>query len=324
MAPEQGRGEKQLTTAVDVYALGVVLFELLTGRVPYAGLDAAGILLRLIDEHEPVPPVRQFRPDVPADLAAVCAKCLEKRPADRYRSAQELADDLTNFIEERPVTARPPGFWDWLRQLSRIRPPDSYATPFWPVTAWFGVLILLTNVATYGLVWADGPAAGVWAANALGGVVQFGVLWWYMLRRFRLVPLIDRHSFILAVGCTFLYFPLTAAYVPLSWSASARDGLGVFPAFAGITALGLFTVGSTNWSRFFPIGFGMMCLIPFLARWPNEAPLLYGTALASALWYWSYFSAFAFHRTSADRDDLGPRPPPTGAPGSDEESTASP
>ena len=207
------------------------------------------------------------------------------------------------------MSAQPPGFWDWLRQLARIRPPDSYATPFWPVTAWFGVLILLTNVAIYELVRADGAAAWVWVANSLGGVGMAVALWWYMLRRFREVPLIDRHSLIVATGCVFLYFPLMAAYVPLSLVVPARAGLDLYPALAATTGLGLFTLGSTNWSRFFPLGLLMMGLIPVLARWPEEAPLVFGGYLPAVMWYWTYFGVRDARRARRNRQSASVGPP---------------
>lgn len=95
MAPEQARGDKGLTIAVDVHALGAILFELLTGQPPFGAADVPLILKRV--QEEPAASIR----DVPADLETICRKCLEKDPADRYPSAEALAEDLTSYLNAR-------------------------------------------------------------------------------------------------------------------------------------------------------------------------------------------------------------------------------
>jgi len=287
MAPEQARAEKDLTKAVDIHALGAILFELLTGRTPFAGGDIAEILHRVMDEEAPL--VRTCRRDVPADLEAICLMCLEKNPGQRYPSALTLAEDLDRFLMGEAPVARPPGFWDWLRQLSRTK-PDKLANESWPVTAWLGLLILLTNIAVYAMVKANSPAIWIWASNLPMGLTEYAVLWWYMLRRFRSVAAVDRHSLIMAVGAIGVFIPMMAIYVPLSISESARSVLPLFPPMLAIIGLCFFILGSTNWSRFFPIGIVLMAAAPLLTLRPEIAPLLYGGLIAGVLWYWSYVS----------------------------------
>lgn len=103
MSPEQVDG-KAATTCSDVYALGIVLYELLTRTVPFQGQTNIEIA-RKVSEEQPTP-VRKYNPTVPIDLSAICHKCLEKNPTARYASAQELADDLQAFLDGRPVNAR--------------------------------------------------------------------------------------------------------------------------------------------------------------------------------------------------------------------------
>jgi WD40 repeat protein len=103
MAPEQTRGDAP-TAAIDIYALGVILYELLTARVPFNAASAIETM-NALQHQEPVPP-RQLQPGLPRDLETICLKCLEKDPAKRYASADALADDLGNFLDDRPIQAR--------------------------------------------------------------------------------------------------------------------------------------------------------------------------------------------------------------------------
>ncbi len=116
MAPEQAGGHSdRATKQTDVYSLGAILFAAVTGRPPLVGDSVVDTLMRVI--HEPAPPMRSLRSQVPADLETIAAKCLEKQPKKRYRSAADLADDLDAFLEGRPIAARPRGrllkLWHW-------------------------------------------------------------------------------------------------------------------------------------------------------------------------------------------------------------------
>jgi serine/threonine-protein kinase len=105
MAPELARGDaRHVGPGVDIYALGAMLYEFLTGRPPFRGATAVDTIMDVINA-KPIP-VRRLNPTVPRDLETICMKCLKKDPGLRYASAEDLATDLGRFIDGRPVAAR--------------------------------------------------------------------------------------------------------------------------------------------------------------------------------------------------------------------------
>ena len=119
VAPEQAAGvSEKLTTAADVYSLGAILFELLTGQPPFRA-DSALETLRLVTD-TPAPSPRSLAPSVPRDLEVICLKCLSKEPESRYASAAALADDLERWLDGRTILARPSSAversWRWAKR----------------------------------------------------------------------------------------------------------------------------------------------------------------------------------------------------------------
>jgi serine/threonine-protein kinase len=147
MAPEQADGRlKDIGPHTDVYALGAVLYECLTGRPPFRGATVLDTLAQ-VRQQDPVPPHRLLGSNkraCPADLETICLKCLQKEPTRRYGSARALADDLRCFLDGRPIRARPVGWvehtWRWARR-----------NPGWATALGTAAALLLTAVGALAL-----------------------------------------------------------------------------------------------------------------------------------------------------------------------------
>jgi serine/threonine protein kinase len=123
MAPEQAEGKvRSVSPLTDIYSLGAILYESLTGRPPFLGASVIETLDQ-VRSFDPVPP-QTLQPKVSIDLAAICLKCLEKRPSQRYPSAAALAEDITRFLNDEPVSARNMTFFDQMTRLLSYRQID--------------------------------------------------------------------------------------------------------------------------------------------------------------------------------------------------------
>src|SRR5262249_20760726 len=194
----------------DVYALGGVLYALLTGKPPFHGTNDVAVLEQVVGS--PPPPPRALNPLVDADLEAVCLKCLEKEPGQRYSSAEALADDLSRYLRGEPAPARRPGAWDLLGQVMQPRPRRA-SDHAWPALCYVGGITLLMHSAIFGLVQLGGSGSGVWGILLAGWVSE----WLVMSRRIRTYRWLTeprRHSVMVHLGIHLASVSLAVALVP--------------------------------------------------------------------------------------------------------------
>jgi serine/threonine-protein kinase len=167
MAPEQADGRvRQIGPATDVYGLGAILYEMLTGRPPFC---ASTILQTLEDVclREPVPPSR-LQPSLPRDLEVICLTCLQKKADRRYASAQALADDLHAFLADEAIVARSPPSTERLARWVRRRPREAMLTA--------AAIVALVALGV-GILWSS-----IVALSAAAGLVLLAGGSWYSLR----------------------------------------------------------------------------------------------------------------------------------------------
>ncbi len=167
MSPEQAHGAgTKIGPASDIYSLGAILYELLTGRPPIQGTNFLQTILQVIEE-EPVAP-RTIQPKIPRDLNTICLTCLQKDPFRRYASAANLAADLRAFLAGEPIKARPPTRWERIHRWIRKQPTLAILAAF--------SLLGLVGVTT-GLLWHNTLTV---IAIALVGILA--VSWWYQVQ----------------------------------------------------------------------------------------------------------------------------------------------
>ncbi len=214
MAPEQAEGAKHPTAACDVYSLGAILYELLTGRPPFLAASAVETLL-LVRSEEPVRP-RALNPQIDVDLEFICRKCLEKSPEHRYRTAANLADDLTAFVNGEPVSARSSSLVYFFTRLLRETHHAPVLENWGLLWMWHSLKIFSLCAVTSGLHYTgrEGywplmrehwPYMALWSI----GLVAWGIIFMNLRRRGGPVTFVERQ-------------------IAHAWGAGVAASIGIF------------------------------------------------------------------------------------------------
>ncbi len=181
MAPEQATGRKTITPAADVYSLGAILYELLTGRPPFRAATAVDTLL-LVLEQEPIP-VRDLIPTLDRDIELICLKCLQKPAGLRYESAAALADDLQAYLSGEEISSRPSGIGYIVSRMLRETHHAEVLENWGVLWMWHSLMIFLLCLVTQIMAWMGVQSHLFYLLTWSLGLATWGTILWKLRRR---------------------------------------------------------------------------------------------------------------------------------------------
>jgi serine/threonine protein kinase len=300
MAPEQASGRiHDLGPGCDVYGLGAVLYEAVTGRPPFRSESPMDTLVKVVD-NEPVPPTL-LNPKVDRDLETICLKCLEKDPKRRYPSAEALAQDLEHYVNGEEISARSFNVLDRLaRTLGRSHHAPAFAT--WSTMIMVIAVIVLVGHSLVFLLYQTGQSATVIFWMKVAQFTAIGYVFW-LNRGSRILPTTpaERLLWTIWIGYVTAWFVSLGAMrsllqlqiiVPNPEGPHLAGDLALYPFAAVISGLAFFIMGSNYWGRLYAFGTGFFLLAVSMPLYIEWAPLVFG------VWWAITLAATAFHLRS--------------------------
>lgn len=275
MAPEQATSRRDLTPATDVYALGAILYECLTGRPPFQATDPVAALMMVV-EQEPVPP-RLLVSGIDRDLEVICLKCLQKPPELRYATAGELAADLEAYLAGETLSNQPSGLGYFLARMLRETHHVGVLENWGLLWIWHSLATFVLCFLTQVLAWSNVADHMTYLVLWTVGLIAWGTILWRLRRRAGPVLFVERqlaHAWAAGVCASIATF-----VVELLLKLPALTLSPVIAVAAGMVFV--FKAGILS-GRFYVTAAAMFLTAVGMALVPQVAQLLLGTATALA------------------------------------------
>ena len=280
MAPEQARGDKQLSPTTDVYGLGALLYELITARPPFRGETPLDTVIQVL-ENDPAPP-RLLNPRIDRDLETICLKCLAKSPADRYASAAALADDLRRYLDNESIQARSFNVIDYVGRALDRSEFDVEFGPYGNLLLLFAAIVGSSFVVQHFVLSTEQPLWVSGAVHAAQFLLMLAAVW--LVRPRGLLPRTKAERLLWSVWLGYvLACMIQNNLVRLLFGDEAIRNRAALPFTAVTSGLAFFILGSNYWGMLYAIGAAFFALAYVMYLEPHWAALEYAAAWSVTL-----------------------------------------
>lgn len=279
MAPEQAAGTRGMPgPAADVYSLGAILYECLTGRPPFQAATPVDTIL-LVLEQDPVPP-RLLNPKVDRELETICLRCLQKPAELRYPSAAALANDLEAFLAGESLSTQPSGLGYLFSRLLRETHHAPVLENWGLLWMWHSLMIFLLCLLTQAMYWSNITSHWAYLTLWTGGLVAWGTVFWQLRRRDGPVLFVERqiaHAWAAGTSASIALFLIEVV--------QGLEPLSLAPVLAILSAMIFLFKAGTLSGVFYLATLANFITAILMARYPQISHILFGTVSAACFFF---------------------------------------